>query len=105
MRIFLGLEKELHELAADKVDRSGVKRRVLDEIVEGKSVFGRSKRNDEAAAGGRCGKGAEIEARNDGEGTEGTDEKFVKVVAGDVLDNAAATNTKAARLVNEFRAR
>src|SRR2546430_16043819 len=81
-RIFLGLEEELQKLGADYVDRSGSERRLLDEMAERKSIFGRGKRDDETAARGRRGKGPEVEAGGDGERGERGDQEGVGGVGG-----------------------
>ena len=65
-RILLGFEEEFEKPGADYVDGSGRERRLLDEIAERKSIFGRGKREDETAARGRRRKGAEVEAGDDG---------------------------------------
>src|SRR6266567_1421859 len=103
-RIFLGLEEELQKLGADYVDRSGSERRLLDEMAERKSIFGRGKRDDETAARGRRGKGPEVEAGDDGKSAERADQELVEVVAGDVFDDAATALTEATGAVDKFRA-
>ncbi len=67
-------------------------------------AFGGGKGSEEAAAGGWSGKCAEIETRDDGKSAERGDQKFVKVVSGDVFDDAAAAFAKVARAVDEFGA-
>ncbi len=103
-RVLFGFEKELHELRADEIARSGANWRAFDEIGEGESVFVRAKRDDEAAAGRRSRKSAEVEPRDDGQSAERADEKFVKVVARDILDHASPAFAEAAGAVNELGA-
>src|SRR5881398_2903486 len=102
-RIFLGLEEELQKLGADYVDRSGSERRLLDEMAERKSIFGRGKRDDETAARGRRGKGPEVEAGDDGKSAERADQELVEVVAGDVFDDAATALTEVTGAVASYR--
>src|SRR5438045_9800352 len=82
-RIFLGLEEELQKRGADYVDRSGSERRLLDEMAERKSIFGRGKRDDETAARGRRGKGPEGEEGEDGHGAGRSDPQLVGGGAGE----------------------
>src|SRR5208337_4802021 len=57
------------------------------------------------AAGGLWqSKGAEIEARDDSERTQRTDEQFVQVVAGDILYDTATAFAGCALAVNKLRA-
>src|SRR5437773_10868232 len=87
-RIFLGLEEELQKLGADYVDRSGSERRLLEEMAERKSIFGRGKRDDETATRGRRGKGREVEAGDDGKGADRAGRARGGVVAGVVCGGA-----------------
>ena len=103
-RISLGFEEEFKKLGADDVDRGGTERRPLDEIAEPKSTFGRGKREDEAAARGRCGKSAEVEAGDDRKSAERADQELVEIVAGDVLDHAATALTEPACAIDKFPA-
>ena len=57
-----------------------------------------------AAVSLRQSEGAEIEARDDSERTQRTDEQFVQVVAGDILHDAAAAFAERALAVNKLRA-
>src|SRR2546429_3009252 len=101
-RIFLGLEEELQKLGADYVDRSGSERRLLDEMAERKSIFGRGKRDDETAARGRRGKGPEVEAGDDGKRAERADQELVEGGAGDGFYDAAPPLTEATRAVDKI---
>src|SRR5690242_7903872 len=81
-----------------------MKRNRFDKFAERESFLRRAKRHDETTARGRCWKSAEVKPRDDGESAEGADEKFVKVVAGDVLDHSATALAEAAGAVHEFSA-
>lgn len=103
-RVFLGFEEEFEKLGTDYVDGSGTERRLLDEVAERKSIFGSGKGEDQAPARGGCGKGAEVEAGDDGKSAERADQELVKIVAADVLDNTATALTDATGAIDEFRA-
>src|SRR5215467_4378001 len=103
-RALFGFEENFHELGADEIDRGGANGRSFDEIAESEGMLVGLKRDNEAAAGGRCWKRAEVEASDGGKSAEGADEQLVEVVAGDVFDDAAAAFAKAACAVNKLRA-
>ena len=103
-RISLGLEEELQKLGADYIDGGRTERRALDEMANCERVFGSAKGNNIAAARGRCGKGAEVEAGDDGKRTERADQELVEIIAGDVLDDAPAALAKAAGAIDKLRA-
>jgi hypothetical protein len=64
---------------------------LCDGSAKSERAFGVGEGCDEAAAAcERSRKGAEVEASDDRECAERADEELVKVVAGDVLDDAAA---------------
>lgn len=64
--ILFGFEKELHEVGADQINGSRAKCRGFDKLAKSDSVFVIVKRDDKASARGRCGKSAEVEARDNG---------------------------------------
>jgi len=101
-RIVFSFEEELHQLWAHEINRGGAKRRAFDEVDESERVVWRSKGKDEATARGRSRKSAEVEARDDRERAQRADKELVKVVPGDVLDDAAAAFAEAAGAVDEF---
>ena len=103
-RISLGFEEELQKLGADYIDGGRTERRALDEMANCERVFGSAKGNNIAAARGRCGKGAEVEAGDDGKGTERADQQLVEIIAGDVLDDAPAALAMAAGAIDKLRA-
>jgi hypothetical protein len=103
-RMLLGLKEELHELRTYKVDGGRAERGFFDAGSKGESVFGSAGRSYESAAGWRSGKRAEVEASDNSKSAERADEKFMEVIAGDVLDHAAAAFAETAGAVNEFRA-
>ena len=103
-RILFGFEEELHEMRTDEIDRSSTNWRVLDNLVESESVFRGAERDSEAAARSRGRKRAEVEPSDDGESAEGADEKFVKIIAGDIFDHAAAAFAEAAGAIYKFGA-
>ena len=102
--ILFGFEKKMHQLRADEIDGGSAKWRAFDKIAENESIFVGAKRNDEAAAPRRFRKSAEVEASDDRESTKRADEKLVKVVAGDVFDDAATAFAEAAGAVNKIGA-
>lgn len=102
--IFFGFEEELHELRADEIYGYGAKGCGLNKFAESKSIFVGAKRDDEAEARWRGRKSTEVEASDDRESAERTDEKFVEVVAGDVFNDAATAFAEAAGAVHKFRA-
>lgn len=104
VRTFFGVEEKLHEVWTDEFDGSRAERRVFDECAEGQNDFGSPGRGDEAAAGRRGRKSSEVEAGDHCESAERADKKLVKVVAGDVFDDAAAALAELAGAVDEFRA-
>lgn len=103
-RILFSFKKELYEMRANEINRSGADWRPFDKCAESESVFMIAKRDDEAAAGWRCGKRAEVEARDNRERAERADKQFVEVVAGDVFDDASAALAEAAGAIHKFRA-
>ena len=103
-RIFFGFKQELHEPWADKINRRSPNGRALNEVTESKSVFVGAKGNDEAAAGGCGRKRPEAQASDDRKSSERADEKFVKVVAGNVFNDASATLAETARTIHKFGA-
>lgn len=103
-RIPLGFEEELQKLGADHLDGGGNERRPPDAIAEPQSIVGRGKREDEASARGRCGKSAEVEAGDDRKSAERADQELVEIVAGDVLDDAAAALAEPACAIDKFPA-
>ena len=103
-RILLCFNEDLHELRANEVRRSGAKRRALDEIVESKSVFRRSKTKHKTTANRRRRKSAEVKACDNRKSAERTDEELVKIIAGDVFDHSAAAFAEATGAIDKFRA-
>ena len=94
----------MHELRVNEIDRGSANRRAFDEIVGNEGVFGGAKRQNEAAADRCRGKRSEVEQGDHCEHPERADEKFVKVVAGDIFDDASAAFAEAAGSVDKFRA-
>ena len=103
-RVLFGFQEKFHELRAYEVDRRGTKRRAFDKAVESEGVFVGAEREDEAAASGRGRKRTEVESRDDSERAERADEKFMKVVAGDIFDDAAAALAEPACAIHKFGA-
>ena len=88
---FFEVENKLQELRADEFHGSGGEWRSCNQAGKIKSLRGGGEGGYESAGFWRDGKGAQIQARDNGESTERTDEEFVEVVAGYIFDHAPAT--------------
>ncbi len=97
--------KNLGKTWADDIESQRGEWRLSDGSAKSKRAFSIEERGDEAAAACERGrKRAKVEASDDREGAERADEEFVEVVAGDVLDDAAAALGDGAGAGDEFGA-
>src|SRR5260370_715948 len=93
------------EAGGDGSQRERGERRLSDGSAKSERAFCVGEGCDEAtAACERSRKRTEVEARNDGECTEGADEELVEIVAGDVFDDATAALGESAGAGAEFGA-